>query len=286
MATEGGPPRTSMFIPRNKAQLAGEGEYRAGLLIPLLPEREDSGIDSEETGYEQRRGRRVRRASDGDESAETSSSEDDGGMKKQWARCVESNDSNLDGSWKASREEFPMLPWPGHPRRVSQHEPPHPRTSPSRSSPPLSEVELTASDEDDASVVELVIPSLNTQANNGQQRYRCEESRKTTSGSSLARRGNYGKNRLIMERSVAEWARGVGDQRERQSRLKPRRGCTCPRSRLTTYVTIRTVSPQPPRHLPPNRPRGRPTRAHPTPPPPIAYRLITRTEPPAARVVQ
>ncbi|CAK1584625.1 unnamed protein product [Parnassius mnemosyne] len=56
---------------------------------------------------------------------------------------------------------IPMMPWKGRPAHCcdSNLHPSEFRSSPDRSSPPLYEVELTASDEDDDnSVLELVIP--------------------------------------------------------------------------------------------------------------------------------
>ncbi|CAG5055638.1 unnamed protein product [Parnassius apollo] len=134
-------------------------------MIPLFSEREDSGIDSDDADRE----RRVRRLDHGDELAETSSSDEDLVVKPPCARPAGTNDSNnMEEGWIDSPQVIiPMMPWQGrneHCCDLNLHPPESElRSSPDRSSPPLYEVELTASDEDDDnSVLELVIPVQNS----------------------------------------------------------------------------------------------------------------------------
>ncbi|CAH2089432.1 unnamed protein product [Euphydryas editha] len=131
-------------------KLAREGD-REGVLVPLLPEPDDSGIDSDDT--ERARAQRDELV----QGTESSSSDEDPIVKVPWVRCTK---KGLDEQLKNMEEGrlhrevlIPMAQWQS--RDDTQNE----FNSPDRSSPPLYEVELTASDEDDdTSVLELVIP--------------------------------------------------------------------------------------------------------------------------------
>ncbi|XP_050352875.1 uncharacterized protein LOC126775137 [Nymphalis io] len=128
---------------------------REGFLFHQLPEPDDSGIDSD--GTERARAQHVDEAM---QLTETSSSDEDPAMKLPWIkRCMKKKfEHQLNIMEEGLLERQMLIPMVQLQPRVNDAHNYSPN-SPNRSSPPLIEVELTASDEDDDnSVLEFVIP--------------------------------------------------------------------------------------------------------------------------------
>ncbi|XP_026493785.1 uncharacterized protein LOC113399002 [Vanessa tameamea] len=129
--------------------------HRDGMYFAQLPEPDDSGIDSDDTERA-----RAQRVDEMIQLTESSSSDEDPAMKVPWIQRFTKKkfEEQLEIMEEGRLEReilIPMVQW--QPRvDVSQN---YAHNSPDRYSPPLIEVELTASDEDDDnSVLELVIP--------------------------------------------------------------------------------------------------------------------------------
>lgn len=129
-------------------KLAAEGDQGDGLLIPAR-EPDDSGIDSDDA---------VRRLILADERlpfTDESSSEDE--MHIPSPTTHRRNERRASMRKMQENQDLVIMQWPQEHYTKDQNPPG--KATPDRSSPPLYEVELTASDEDDdASVLELVIP--------------------------------------------------------------------------------------------------------------------------------
>ncbi|KAG6449711.1 uncharacterized protein LOC115443228 [Manduca sexta] len=134
--------------------LAAE-EDRRRQLVPLLPDPEDSGIDSDAPERPNLDERRVPRSLRFLELSEASGSSDEESGEKSWWRRPQRKNNQQNNVMDNQPQPINQMRWQSKcPRTHSDDE-----TNPDRASPPLYEVELTASDEDDdASVLELVIP--------------------------------------------------------------------------------------------------------------------------------
>ncbi|CAG9795702.1 unnamed protein product [Diatraea saccharalis] len=145
-------------LDKKSVKLEEAVEHIDGVLLPLFPELDDSGIDSDSTellaSSARQFGERHGHLND------VSSSDEDPMVKPWWERINKSKDDDLLKALEDGRVNPLEVNWPMGHRLPDLH-----RTfgdlsiDPDRASPPLYEVELTASDEDDdASVLELVIP--------------------------------------------------------------------------------------------------------------------------------
>ncbi|OWR46163.1 hypothetical protein KGM_212191 [Danaus plexippus plexippus] len=140
-------------IIKESFKLAGEGAYR-DLLIPLFTD--DSGIDSDDA--ERARAQLNLRGLRGlIQLIESSSSEEEPELMEPWIRTTNRRFDEQLRNMEEGRFErevlIPLKPWRSYSDDASLP------STPDRSSPPLYELELTASDEDDDSaVLELVIP--------------------------------------------------------------------------------------------------------------------------------
>lgn len=127
-------------------------------MLPLFTEPEDSGIDSDDTGRNASRNRLQEDA----QQSESSSTDDEETIPWWRIPILKHCDEELAKvipvlHCDEDDEDLDMMQWPPVPK-PDDHQPVN-KESPERASPPLYEVELTASDEDeDTSVLELVIP--------------------------------------------------------------------------------------------------------------------------------
>ncbi|RVE53743.1 hypothetical protein evm_001635, partial [Chilo suppressalis] len=133
-------------------------EHIDGVLLPLFPELDDSGIDSDSTEllassarqFDERHGNLN----------DASSSDEDPIARPWWERINKSKDDDFLKAIEDGRINPLEINWPmGHRLPDMNRTFGDLNIDTDRASPPLYEVELTASDEDDdASVLELVIP--------------------------------------------------------------------------------------------------------------------------------
>ncbi|XP_072942860.1 uncharacterized protein [Epargyreus clarus] len=156
-----------MLIEFIKMRRAGSPELQFGgpPFFPHHPQPEDSGIDSDDTTSDHQPGPENE---NGGNASDSSSSDDDPAQRSPGVRYLRvTNGDNvieavrLNPSGRNPRLPFliPPIPIPVFPRKPKDGYKPV-NQSPERSSSPLFEVELTASEEDDdASLLELVIPA-------------------------------------------------------------------------------------------------------------------------------
>lgn len=134
------------------------GQRIEGILLPLFPELDDSGIDSDSTELIASSARLLQERN-GLFSDASSSDEEYNALRMPYPPP---NNNWMDEGARIARERRQMrgeLKWPEGPGMLSKSQAFDNLPVPDRSSPPLYEVELTASDEDDdTSVLELVIP--------------------------------------------------------------------------------------------------------------------------------
>ncbi|PZC83781.1 hypothetical protein B5X24_HaOG206938 [Helicoverpa armigera] len=132
----------------HRCKLAAEGDRGGGLLIPAR-EPDDSGIDSDDAV------RRLILAHQRLPFSDESSSDDELQIPSP---TTNRHRNERRASLKTEEDhDLVIMQWPQD--QFTKDQSVTRETSPDRSSPPLYEVELTASDEDDdASVLELVIP--------------------------------------------------------------------------------------------------------------------------------
>ncbi|KAL0820401.1 hypothetical protein ABMA28_006284 [Loxostege sticticalis] len=140
-------------------------EHIDEMLLPLFPELDDSGIDSDSTELLASSARRFDERQANLSDASSSDAEDPFG--RPWWQGVNNNNNNFneakgDDIFKAMEDGRinPLdIQWPMGHRQPNIRQFTFEDFRPERASPPLYEVELTASEEDDdASVLELVIP--------------------------------------------------------------------------------------------------------------------------------
>ncbi|CAG9564091.1 unnamed protein product [Danaus chrysippus] len=220
---------TGLLIILESFKLAGEGRNR-DLLIPLF--QDDSGIDSDDA----ERARAQLNLRGLIQLTESSSSDEEPMLKEPWIRTTKRRfDEQLRNMEEGRLERevlIPLKPWRSYCDDASLP------STPDRSSPPLYEVELTASDEDDdASVLELVIPV--------QTRYRIGTPQNAIAASIFCSLlcCLLAPARHVWQAELAEW-RGAAP--EPVSRASAPGEVTRVLVHPATYITIRTHSPQPP----------------------------------------